>query len=81
MVTQLIAGSGMRGFGQYRRNGNLALIGSRPSLSPEFVRVGLLPNYSFDTPPMVAAVQRGKREIIDVVLNVNQCARQRLYPT
>ena len=36
-----------------------------------------LPNYSFDTPPIVAAVQKENREIIDVLLNAGANVNQR----
>jgi ankyrin repeat protein len=36
-----------------------------------------LPNYSFDTPPIIAAVQNGNREIIDVLLNAGANVNQR----
>src|SRR5580704_430682 len=36
-----------------------------------------LPNYSFDTPPIIAAVQKENREIIDVLLNAGANVNQR----
>jgi ankyrin repeat protein len=36
-----------------------------------------LPNYSFDTPPIVAAVQKENREIIDLLLNAGADVNQR----
>jgi hypothetical protein len=36
-----------------------------------------LPNYSFDTPPLIAAVQKENREIIDVLLNAGANVNQR----
>ena len=35
-----------------------------------------LPNYSFDTPPIIAAVQKENREIIDVLLNAGANVNQ-----
>src|ERR1700722_14663423 len=36
-----------------------------------------LPNYRFDTPPIIAAVQKENREIIDVLLNAGANVNQR----